>query len=115
MCRVEHKVIEVFELCSGESRSVCRQYNCARGRGAAHLVQLVANDFRVLVHDVLLHERCCLEQLFARLASELAVVLNLDVVLAETGQLAVLRGKEESDRQSGTRVRRSGNMTETYS
>lgn len=96
MCWVEHKVVKVFELCSKEAQSVWRLVDCVCGRrlGSAHLVQLVAYDFRVLVHYVLLHKGCCFEQLFARLAPELAVVLDLDVILAETGQLAVVEGKE---------------------
>jgi hypothetical protein len=44
----------------------------------------------MLVHNVLLYERSCLEQLLTALAPELIVVLDLDVVFAESCQLAVI-------------------------
>lgn len=58
----------------------------------------------MLVHDVLLYERSCFEQLLTALAPELVVVLDLDVVLAESCQLAIVGLISQSPataRQSG--------------
>jgi len=48
------------------------------------------DEVRMLVRDVLLHERSSFEQLLTSLASELPLVFLLDVLLASLAELFII-------------------------
>ena len=92
--RIQCKVVEVRNL-----RTVI-QHACALGESVhSHLFEMFDKVW-VLVGDVLLHERCSLEEFLTCLTPEFALVLLLDVRLAGSRQLP---GKNVS-RQSPIRA-----------
>ena len=60
------------------------------GAAQAYLLESVADDLAMLVHNVLLDERSSLEELLTALTSELVIVLDLYVVFAESRQFPVV-------------------------
>lgn len=74
--------------CAGEESA--REVNKRRSK-PTHLVQRVANNFRVLEADVLLDELAGREELVARLAAELALLFLLDERAREAVELLLAR------------------------
>lgn len=74
--------------CAGEESA--REVNKSRSK-PTHLVQRVANNFRVLEADVLLDELAGREELVARLAAELALLFLLDERAREAVELLLAR------------------------
>ena len=60
------------------------------GAAQAYLLESVADDLAMLVHNVLLDERSSLEELLTALTSKLVVVFDLYVIFAESRQLPII-------------------------